>query len=242
MEGVLRAMTKGPAGYGRYNDSPEYVGCPRAKSDMTPCIARDGSTALSGGDRGLVAKCVGCGVAPSVALADLRKELPGKDRSEISCVGHPKAVANRLQVLVRKVTEPETGGEVKELGSRVGNRMYLADGTKVPDVCIEALNELDSQWMDNRWPGTALEQARRAVVAAVLAAYTEKEEKTNKAEFEPGDWWKVVGSNGIFMIETKNMQEAKRIFGEYPGSKLLRSFERTQCEAEWREQAVDDIP
>jgi hypothetical protein len=40
-------MTVGPCGYGRYNDDPEHVGCPRARSDMTPCIARDGCSALA---------------------------------------------------------------------------------------------------------------------------------------------------------------------------------------------------
>ena len=35
-------MSKGICGYGRYDDDPNCVGCPRARSDMTPCIARDG--------------------------------------------------------------------------------------------------------------------------------------------------------------------------------------------------------
>ena len=47
---------KGLLGYGRYDDASEYVGCPRAASDMTPCVARDGDSAT--GDSG---ECVGCG-------------------------------------------------------------------------------------------------------------------------------------------------------------------------------------
>jgi hypothetical protein len=60
-------MTIGPGGYGRYNDAPEHVGCPRAKTDMTPCVARDGETAsydTSG-------HCVGCDQHPANLLRDL---------------------------------------------------------------------------------------------------------------------------------------------------------------------------
>lgn len=56
----------GQGGYGRYQDDPEHVGCPRAGSDMTPSAARDGDTACA--DDGA---CVGCGEQP----ADLLKEL-----------------------------------------------------------------------------------------------------------------------------------------------------------------------
>ena len=38
--------------------STEIVVCPRAKSDMTPCIARDGRLAVCEGVR--IALCVGC--------------------------------------------------------------------------------------------------------------------------------------------------------------------------------------
>lgn len=61
-------MTAG--GYGRYKDDPEHVGCPRAKSDMTPCAARDGRSACA--DDG---KCVGCSVHPADALRDLVREV-----------------------------------------------------------------------------------------------------------------------------------------------------------------------
>jgi hypothetical protein len=57
---------KGIEGYGRYNDAPEHVGCPRARSDMTPCVARDGNTAAA--DNG---QCVACGEYPADLLRDL---------------------------------------------------------------------------------------------------------------------------------------------------------------------------
>lgn len=56
---------KGILGYGRYDDEPECIGCPRAKTDMTPCAARDGRTAVEAG------VCVGCGVNVADALAEL---------------------------------------------------------------------------------------------------------------------------------------------------------------------------
>lgn len=57
-------------GYGRYNDDPEHIGCPRAKSDMTPCVARDGQLACD--DEG---KCVGCWKHPATLLKELVEEL-----------------------------------------------------------------------------------------------------------------------------------------------------------------------
>jgi hypothetical protein len=59
-------VMKGPEGYGRYNDDPKHVGCPRAQSDMTPCVARDGRSA-----KGNVALCVGCTEDPADLLRDL---------------------------------------------------------------------------------------------------------------------------------------------------------------------------
>lgn len=57
-------MSKAPCGYGRYDDG--HVGCPRAKSDMTPCVARDGHTAQADdGPR------VGCGANAADLLTEL---------------------------------------------------------------------------------------------------------------------------------------------------------------------------
>ena len=91
-------MTKGPEGYGRYNDDPEHVGCPRARSDMTPCVARDGASALS--DR---LRCMGCGEDPRPLLTKLRHAATGQSRSPVTIADH---AADKLAELVRKVTEP----------------------------------------------------------------------------------------------------------------------------------------
>ena len=62
---------KGPAGYGRYDDDPEHIGCPRAKTDMTPCAARDGDTACYD----TAGECVGCDQHPANLLRDLVREV-----------------------------------------------------------------------------------------------------------------------------------------------------------------------
>ena len=58
-----------PLGYGRYADSPNWVGCPRARTDMTPCAARDGRLAEQEG------ACVGCGVNVADCLAELVRHI-----------------------------------------------------------------------------------------------------------------------------------------------------------------------
>jgi hypothetical protein len=63
-------MARGPGGYGRYDDDPQHVGCPRARTDMTPCVARDGDVATE--DRG---ECVGCGKRAADLLRDLVREV-----------------------------------------------------------------------------------------------------------------------------------------------------------------------
>jgi hypothetical protein len=93
-------VTKGPLGYGRYNDDPDTVGCPRAVSDMTPCVARDGEFALADDQR-----CVGCRADPRKLLTELRHEVTGESRAQVTIASH---AASRLKALVREVTEPET--------------------------------------------------------------------------------------------------------------------------------------
>lgn len=109
----------GPYGYGRYDNDPEYVGCPRARTDMTPCIARDGGTALAdavvwedmpGESVGIFSLgplrrsrvvpssiCVGCSVKPGVLL----QEIGHTPRSN-----QPRVAANELREQVRRLTEP----------------------------------------------------------------------------------------------------------------------------------------
>jgi hypothetical protein len=86
----------GPEGYGRYDDDPEHVGCPRAQSDMTPCIARDGAVCLADDDM-----CVGCGANPCDLLAALRHTVTGKSRSPVVA---PKHAADKLAREVRIAT------------------------------------------------------------------------------------------------------------------------------------------
>lgn len=63
---------KGPLGYGRYNDDHEHVGCPRAKSDMTPCVARDGAISIDCPERPV---CVSCRANPADLLQALVREV-----------------------------------------------------------------------------------------------------------------------------------------------------------------------
>lgn len=66
---------KGLCGFGRYEDSPDHIGCPYAKSDMTPCVARDGACALAINKNTTDSKCVGCGQDPVEMLVDIVKEI-----------------------------------------------------------------------------------------------------------------------------------------------------------------------
>lgn len=91
---------KGPGDYGRYDDDPEHIGCPRAQSDMTPCIARDGASALA--DEG---DCVACYRRPADLLTELLDELDMPAASGPTRRSPPIA-ANRLRDLVRDTTRP----------------------------------------------------------------------------------------------------------------------------------------
>lgn len=98
-------MTRGLAGYGRYNDDPDHVGCPRAKTDMTPCIARDGHTALAAMDDPQGETCIGCGADPwtlVVEITSATKQKPGRRGEGAAIPRH----ADRLARLVREATEP----------------------------------------------------------------------------------------------------------------------------------------
>lgn len=90
-----------PAGYGRYKDDPEHIGCPRAKSDMTPCIARDGASALADNQN-----CVGCNEPPQGIdglLQELRHALTGKSPAPVT---NPRHAADKLREEVRAATAP----------------------------------------------------------------------------------------------------------------------------------------
>jgi hypothetical protein len=90
---------KGPAGYGRYDDEPAYVGCPFARSDMSPCIARDGRLALDAGDL-----CAGCANSPGYLAEDLAEAYdPARD---LLLTGDPVTLADEFAEMVREATEP----------------------------------------------------------------------------------------------------------------------------------------
>lgn len=94
-------MVKGPGGYGRYDDEPEYVGCPWARGDMTPCVARDGRLALTVSPH----VCVGCGNTPRYLLRDLAGDYGPAARAEVPA--QDARVAELFRDLVRQATEPE---------------------------------------------------------------------------------------------------------------------------------------
>lgn len=93
---------KGPAGYGRYDDDPAYVGCPYARSDMSPCVARDGRLALSSG---LTVVCVGCGNTPEYLIGDLADDYEPAEALQASA-GEPLGAADEFAEMVREATEP----------------------------------------------------------------------------------------------------------------------------------------
>jgi hypothetical protein len=101
---------RGLAGYGRYDDAPQLVGCPRAHSDMTPCIARDGAICLAGDTPKANGVCVGCGANPRELLHQLDQETGGHLNRIVA--GHPPSVraaaaATALAARVLEVTEPQ---------------------------------------------------------------------------------------------------------------------------------------
>jgi hypothetical protein len=81
-------------GYGRYKNDPDHIGCPRAKSDMTPCIARDGKLALD--DLG---ECVGCGERPSKLLLEIIEDATAYN-------GSPSKQADKLKEIVYDISAP----------------------------------------------------------------------------------------------------------------------------------------
>lgn len=94
-------MARGVAGYGRYDSDPGYVGCPWVKSDMSPCVARDGRLALTAAP----SVCVGCGNTPRYLLRDLAGDYGPAARADVP--GKDARVAELFRDLVRQATEPE---------------------------------------------------------------------------------------------------------------------------------------
>jgi hypothetical protein len=89
------------AGYGRYKDDPEHVGCPRARTDMTPCVARDGALAVDD-TRAKKPVCVGCGAGPRALLLELSEVYEPARRYRQT--HDPSNAADTLRRLVREAT------------------------------------------------------------------------------------------------------------------------------------------
>lgn len=99
-------MTRNVGGYGRYDDDPEHIGCPRAATDMTPCIARDGHTALADD-----LTCVGCSSPPTILLAELDRAAGGvtiisSGRRALGAHKRMRVAADAVARRVRQLTEP----------------------------------------------------------------------------------------------------------------------------------------
>jgi hypothetical protein len=91
------------------------IDCPRAKTWMTPCVARDGRSAVADDN-----VCVGCGTTPDDLLADLagryeparryhhtRQQSHGPGQG----VTQARKVADRLAHMVAQYVEMRAGGE-----------------------------------------------------------------------------------------------------------------------------------
>lgn len=94
----------GPAGYGRYDDDPETVGCPRARSARSRCIARRGRLDLDPAPAGEDRICHGC----AHELAELIEELAGAypPAAGLDVLGDQESLADEFALAVREATEP----------------------------------------------------------------------------------------------------------------------------------------
>ena len=92
-------MTKGPAGYGRYDNDPAHVGCPYARSSRSPCLARDGQLAL---DDDMT--CRGCGIGPEEQAEELAEAY--EPARALLIAGDPATLADEFAEMVREATEP----------------------------------------------------------------------------------------------------------------------------------------
>jgi hypothetical protein len=78
------------------------VDCPRAKTWMTPCVARDGQTAIDD-PHATTPVCVGCGAEPRALLLDLSERYEPARRYRQT--HDPRACADRLTELVAAYVE-----------------------------------------------------------------------------------------------------------------------------------------
>jgi hypothetical protein len=74
------------------------IDCPRARTEMSPCIARDGSAALD--DPEFAPDCVTCGAAPGVLIASLAERYPPAAAYLGAVYSDPRRAADLLTELV----------------------------------------------------------------------------------------------------------------------------------------------
>jgi hypothetical protein len=77
-----------------------YIDCPRARTPMTPCVARDGRLAVA--DAG---ECVGCGADPTLLLVELGDRWPGATVYAVMGPLDADTAAEALTVEVRAYVE-----------------------------------------------------------------------------------------------------------------------------------------
>lgn len=104
-------MELGPAGYGRYDDDPG-VGCPRARSARSRCVARDGREALDPAPDGEDRICHGCAHELQTLIEELAGEYP--PAAGLDVLGEQEVLADEFALTVREATEPrrEVPGDV----------------------------------------------------------------------------------------------------------------------------------
>ena len=101
-------MRLGPGGYGRYLDDPEAVGCPRARSYRSKCVARDGRRSLDEAPDGDERLCRGCAHSLPEMIEELAGEYP--PAAGLDVLGEQEALADEFALAVREATEPLEGG------------------------------------------------------------------------------------------------------------------------------------
>ena len=101
-------MNLGPAGYGRYDDDPQAVGCPRARSPRSRCVARDGRQALDYAPAGEDLLCHGCAHELIGLIEELAAGYP--PAAGLDVLGEQEALADDFALMVREATEPREEG------------------------------------------------------------------------------------------------------------------------------------
>jgi len=96
-------VSLGPAGYGRYTDGDsQYVGCPRARTSRSRCLARDGQLALD--FRGDEPACRHCAHDLQDLVEELAAEYP--PAAGLPVLDAPEVLADEFALMVREATEP----------------------------------------------------------------------------------------------------------------------------------------